>query len=106
MCKRCVARAVWAAAEELIIGKKPQGALFTGSNLPEQYGPELKYDKEAGNNMFLTGKPGDPERYILPVPPTTMPDGWQFKANRDYLLPIQERMLNLMGGLWEQNPGW
>ncbi len=96
----------WAAAEELIIGKKPQGALFTGSNLPEQYGPELKYDKEAGNNMFLTGKPGDPERYILPVPPTTMPDGWQFKANRDYLLPIQERMLNLMGGLWEQNPGW
>ena len=27
----------WAAAEELIIGKRPMGALFTGSNLPEHY---------------------------------------------------------------------
>lgn len=88
----------WAAAEELIIGKRPMGVLFTGSNLPEHYGDEL--------NLNLTGQSGDAERYILPIPPTTMPNGWQFKANRDYLLPIQERMLNLMGGLWEQNPGW
>lgn len=96
----------WAAAEELIIGKRAHGALFTGSNLPEQYGSELKYDLNSGNNMFLTGKPGDSERYILPVPPSTMPDGWQFKPNRDYLLPIQERMINVMDGMWEQNPGW
>lgn len=96
----------WAAAEELIIGKRPMGVLFTGSNLPEHYGSELKYDQPEDNNLFLTGKPGDAERYILPVPPASMPDGWQFKANRNYLLPIQERMLNLMGGLWEQNPGW
>lgn len=96
----------WAAAEELIIGKRAHGALFTGSNLPEQYGEELKYDQTSGNNMFLTGVPGDAERYILPVPPTTMPEGWQFKPNRDYLLPIQERMINLMEGKWEQNPGW
>lgn len=96
----------WAAAEELIIGQRAHGALFIGSNLPEQYGPELKYDLSAGNNMYLTGAPGDAERYILPVPPTTMPDGWQFKPNRDYLSPITENMINLMGGLWEQNPGW
>lgn len=96
----------WAAAEELIIGKRAHGVLFTGSNLPEQYGSELKYDLDAGNNMFLTGNPGDAERYILPVPPATMPDGWQFKPNRNYLLPIQERMINVMDGLWEQNPGW
>lgn len=96
----------WAAAEELIIGQRAHGALFTGSNLPEHYGAELKYDLPAGNNMYLTGKPGDAERYILPVPPTTMPDGWQFKPNRDYLSPITENMINLMGGLWEQNPGW
>ncbi len=32
----------WAAAEELIIGNRAHGALFIGSNLPEQYGPELK----------------------------------------------------------------
>ncbi|EKC75586.1 hypothetical protein OBE_01290, partial [human gut metagenome] len=30
----------------------------------------------------------------------------QFKPNRDYLLPIQERMINVMDGMWEQNPGW
>lgn len=92
----------WAAAEELIIGQRPMGALFTGSNLEDKYGDRLK----EGENLYLTGAPGDPERYVLPVPPATMPDGWQFKANRDYLLPIQQDMLNLMDGLWEQNPGW
>ena len=92
----------WAAAEELIIGQSPKGALFTGSNLADKYGDKL----EVGRNLFLTGEAGDAERYILPVPPTTMPNGWQFKAERDYLLPIQERMISLMDGLWEQNPGW
>lgn len=87
----------WAAAEELIIGQRPMGALFTGSNLADKYGDKL----EVGRNLFLTG-----DGYILPVPPATMPDGWQFKAERDYLLPIQERMISLMDGLWEQNPGW
>jgi hypothetical protein len=31
---------------------------------------------------------------------------WGFKTNRDYLLPIQERMLTLTGNQWVQNPGW
>lgn len=87
----------WAAAEELIIGQRPMGALFTGSNLADKYGDKL----EVGRNLFLTE-----DGYILPVPPATMPDGWQFKTDRDYLLPIQERMISLMDGLWEQNPGW
>lgn len=84
----------WAAAEELIIGKRPMGALFKGSNLEGQ-------KEYAGLKLNL-----DENGYILPVPPASMPQGWQFKANRDYLLPIQERMLNLMDGLWKQNPGW
>lgn len=96
----------WAAADELIIGQRAHGALFIGSNLPEQYGSELKYDLASGNNLFLTGQPDDAERYILPVPPTTMPQGWQFKPNRDYLWPLHENMINIMDGLWEQNPGW
>lgn len=96
----------WAAADELLLGQRPMGALFTGSNLENQYGDALKYDQSSNNNLYLTGKPGDAERYILPVPPSTMPDGWQFKTNRDYLLPIQERMITLMDGLWKQNPGW
>ena len=87
----------WAAAEELIIGQRPMGALFTGSNLADKYGDKL----EVGRNLFLTD-----DGYILPVPPATMPNGWQFKTDRDYLLPIQERMISLMDGLWEQNPGW
>lgn len=84
----------WAAAEELIIGKRPMGALFKGSNLEGR-------EEYAGLKLNL-----DENGYILPVPPASMPQGWQFKANRDYLLPIQERMLNLMDGLWKQNPGW
>ena len=87
----------WAAAEELIIGQRPMGALFTGSNLAGKYDGKL----EVGRNLFLTD-----DGYILPVPPATMPNGWQFKTDRDYLLPIQERMISLMDGLWEQNPGW
>ncbi|MBU3839076.1 MAG: RagB/SusD family nutrient uptake outer membrane protein [Candidatus Phocaeicola faecigallinarum] len=88
----------WAAAEELIIGKRPMGALFTGSNLPEQYGNNLKIN--------LSGNDGDALRYILPVQPSSMPQGWQFKPNRDYLQPINETMLGIMDGLWKQNPGW
>lgn len=87
----------WAAAEELIIGQRPMGALFTGSNLAGKYDGKL----EVGRNLFLTD-----DGYILPVPPATMPNGWQFKTDRDYLLPLQERMISLMDGLWEQNPGW
>jgi len=96
----------WAAADELIVGKCAEGALFTGSNLSSQYGNTLVYDQASDNNLFLTGKAGDTYRYILPVPPSTMPNGWQFNTGRDYLLPVQERMINIMGGLWEQNPGW
>jgi len=97
----------WAAADELIVGKWAKGALFTGSNLENHSGySTLKYDQASGNNFFLTGNPGDELRYIVPVNPSTYPNGWQFKTNRNYLLPIQERMKELTGGLWEQNPGW
>lgn len=98
----------WAAAEELIVGKWPQGALFTGSNLEEHpiYGNNLKYDQSSGNNLYLSGKPGDQYRYIYPSNPSSYPNGWQFNVNRDYLLPIQPRMISLTGDKWTQNPGW
>ncbi len=83
----------WAAADELILGKHPQGALFTGSTLAD------KYDGKVPATL-------DSEGYILPVPTSLMPNGWQFKTNRDYLLPIQDKLISLMDGLWEQNPGW
>lgn len=96
----------WAAADVLIVGKTPTGALFVGSNLENAYGGRLVYDQAGGNNLFLTGRQGDSRRYVIPFNNANYPDGWQFRENRDYLLPIQQRMLTLTGGQWRQNPGW
>ena len=97
----------WAAADELIVGQWPTGALFTGSNLEGNsfYGDGLRYDQTEKNNLFLTGNPGDALRYIT-ISTVGYPGGLQFNVNRDYLLPIQPRMLSLTENLWTQNPGW
>ena len=97
----------WAAADVLIAGQWPQGVLFTGSDLetaPEYDG--LKYDQASGNQIYLTGAPGDPYRYVIATNPTGHEKGFGFNVGRDYLLPIQDRMLTLTDGLWTQNPGW
>ena len=98
----------WAAAGELIVGQWPKGALFVGSNLEghPKFGGKLVYDKPSGNNLYLTGNPGDKLRYILPNNPKGYEEGWKFKVDRDYLLPLQSKMLTLTGGKWLQNPGW
>lgn len=98
----------WAAADELIVGKWAKGALFVGSNLQDHpvYGGNLVYDQASGNNLFLTGKPGDALRYVVPSNPGGYEQGWKFNVGRDYLLPIQPRMLSLTGNKWVQNPGW
>lgn len=98
----------WAAADILLVGWTPRGALFTGSNLPglrPNYS-ELVYDQPSGNNLFLTGSPSDTRRYIVPIPPGTMSAGYKFNTGRDYLLPFQQRLLTLTGNKWQQNPGW
>lgn len=99
----------WAAADELIVGQWPKGALFVGSNLENhsKYEGKLIYDKTSGNNLFLTGQPGDEWRYIVPTNPDGYKDGWKFNVERDYLLPIQTSMLGeLTDYKWKQNPGW
>ena len=98
----------WAAADVLLVNWTPQGALFTGSNLPtlrDNYS-ELVYDQASGNNLFLTGAAGDAKRYIVPIPPGTMSGGYKFRVDRDYLLPFQQRLLTLTDNKWQQNPGW
>ncbi|WP_276879048.1 RagB/SusD family nutrient uptake outer membrane protein [Bacteroides heparinolyticus] len=98
----------WAAADELIVGQWPKGALYTGSNLENhpQYGGKLVYDQPSKNNLFLTGKPSDALRYIIPTNPAGYADGWKFNTDRDYLLPIHQEMLNRTANQWKQNPGW
>ena len=98
----------WAAADVLIVGKCASGALFKGSSLEShpQYGNRLVYDKASGNNLYLSGQPTDTYRYILPLDISTSTKGWGFKEDRDYLLPIQSRMLSLTKDNWKQNPGW
>ncbi|WP_316821076.1 RagB/SusD family nutrient uptake outer membrane protein [Pedobacter gandavensis] len=105
----------WAAAGELLIGKRQLGTLFVGSDMSSQnvsggfYSASLLYydSAPAGKsvNLFLTGNPGDPQRYIDPFK-SILPNGSAFNPERDYLLPIQQRMLQLTAGNWVQNPGW
>lgn len=92
----------WAVADELIVGKRPLGALYIGSTLEKEnlksgyYNGALAigYNIQIDDNGYI-----DPYKVILP-------SGFGFRVNRDYLLPIQERMLSLTNGLWKQNPGW
>jgi len=92
----------WAAADVLICGKRPLGALYTGSTLETENASGGYYNGSiiTGSNIQINS-----DGYIDPYK-VLMPSGFGFDVNRDYLLPIQERMLSLTGGLWKQNPGW
>lgn len=105
----------WASADVLVKGKRPLGVLFIGSNIAKEntptgfYASSLLYfdNAPAGKsiNLYLSGAPGDPERYIDPYK-ALIPNGYNFNLGRDYLLPIQQRMIQLTAGKWIQNPGW
>lgn len=74
----------WAAADELIVGKRPKG--FLASQIDE--------------NPF----PVDEDGFLDPFK-TAMPSGWGFKLDRDYLNSIPESEIVLNENL-TQNPGW
>lgn len=98
----------WAAADVLIKGKTPIGAVY-GTDLQENCKDSEGKPLKEGENIWLTGNEGDALRYLIPFNNTSYPNGWQFNENRDYLLPIRQDMVSptgLTGGLWEQNPGW
>lgn len=108
----------WAAADVLLTGKHPMGALFVGSDMEvanavggffEQNGGLLYYDAitsdEKKINIWLSGTSSDTKRYIAPYK-KQLPKGLGFNLDRDYLLPIQERQIALTGQKWIQNPGW
>jgi hypothetical protein len=74
----------WAAADELIVGKRPKG--FKGSQI-------------AGSAF-----PNDANGFLDPFQ-TALPTGYQFKISRDYLdaIPLNQIVLNPQ---LTQNPGW
>lgn len=74
----------WAAADELIVGKRPKG--FLASQL--------------GKNPF----PVDEEGFLDPFR-NAVPAGYGFKLGRDYLNSIPESEIVLNPDL-KQNPGW
>jgi len=76
----------WAAADKLIIGKRPKGA--KAAQFPPQY-----------MNWAV-----DAEGFLDPFQ-SAYPNGLQFKLDRDYLDPIPETQILLNNNL-VQNPGW
>jgi len=78
----------WAAADELIVGKRLLGAKFNDKDYSD-LNPE---------NFKLTNGYFDPLKY-------QNPEGYGFNLNRDYLSPISTEELTLNPNLG-QNPGW
>lgn len=79
----------WAAADELIIGKKPLGA------------KKAQWVGVPNINIYNTNIDG----YVEPYKNVgAMATGYKFRADRDYLLPIPLNQITLAG--YTQNPGW
>lgn len=79
----------WAAADELIVGKRPKG--INGNQFPE-------------DSKIRTSIPLDENGFLDPFQ-EAMPDGWGFDVNRDYLNPLPLNEITLNSNL-VQNPGW
>lgn len=83
----------WAAADELIVGFRPKGAVL------EQW-PDI----DASNYDYLSL---DSKGYIDPYDQySPMKKGYKFNTNRDYLYPIPTSELTINPSLRPQNPGW
>jgi starch-binding outer membrane protein, SusD/RagB family len=76
----------WAAADELIIGKRPKGSAWGSTFAP------------------LNTYPDDADGFMDPYQ-TSIPNGYGFELNRDYLNPLPQSELTLNDKL-TQNPGW
>ena len=78
----------WAAADELVVGKRFLGAKFNSTDYPEL---------SAGDYLMTNG--------YLDYLKDQLPNGYGFKIDRDYLSPISTEELTLNTNL-VQNPGW
>jgi hypothetical protein len=88
----------WAAADELIKGYKPQGAVW------EQWNG---FTWDAAYRDGWNALDRDAQGYILPYAkyPAVSATGYNFNLGRDYLAPLPTNELTLNPALG-QNPGW
>lgn len=87
----------WAAAGTLIKGWKPKGAKR------EQF---MTIASPADQAILVAQFPVDGEDYIFPYRNNVIgANGFNFRTDRDYLLPLPTNQLQLNTSL-EQNPGW
>ncbi|WP_104384506.1 RagB/SusD family nutrient uptake outer membrane protein [Sphingobacterium sp. HMA12] len=101
----------WAAAGELIVGKIPVGAKkaswvgFKFSNYLPEATPDLS--RQAKFDERVAALETDANGYIKIFKNTLNKgtEGFKFKVNRDYLLPIPTNQVTLNPNL-KQNPGW
>lgn len=77
-------------AHELFMNKRPKGFYFNQTDFPEMV---------SGKDILL-----DDEGYVDPYK-QSLPNGYQFNPDRDYLLPLPTSELVLNPNL-KQNPGW
>lgn len=87
-------------AHALIVGKRPLGAKYIGSNLQGAYRDAANKDVIiVGSNLYV-----DANGFIDPYQ-KLLPNGYQFRPDRDYLSPIPSDELTLNIKL-KQNPNW
>lgn len=84
----------WAAADELIVGKRLLGFKIIGSDMETEFSDEI-------NSSILVNSSGYIDPYM-----NVIPTGYGFKLGRDYLSPIPTEQIVLSQGNLLQNPGW
>ncbi|MCM4157012.1 RagB/SusD family nutrient uptake outer membrane protein [Gramella sp. AN32] len=84
----------WAAADELIVGKRLKGFKIVGSDIESEFSDLI-------NESILVDQEGYIDPYI-----NTIPSGFGFNLGRDYLSPIPTEQIVLSEGNVTQNPGW
>ncbi|TXD46361.1 RagB/SusD family nutrient uptake outer membrane protein [Polaribacter sp. IC073] len=85
----------WAAADELIVGKRLTGFQIVGSGAME-----TEFTAEIGTSILVNGD-GNIDPYL-----NSLPSGFQFDLGRDYLSPVPTEQIVLSQGNVSQNPGW
>lgn len=84
----------WAAADELIVGKRLEGFKIVGSDIQAEFADLI-------GSSILVNAEGNIDPYM-----NTIPGGFGFKLGRDYLSPVPTEQIVLSQGSLVQNPGW